>query len=63
MTTINYRLTLRERLKNREEWLRDYLIYRKHNEYLSHKNELLGILASILNRPSTYRPFKIERDI
>ena len=31
METINYRLTLRERLKNREEWVRDYLIYNKHN--------------------------------
>ena len=35
-------------------------IYRKHNEYLSHKNELLGILASIFNKPSTFRPFEIE---
>ena len=32
METINYRLTLRERLKNREEWVRDYLIYKKHND-------------------------------
>ena len=31
METANYKLSLRERLKNREEWLRDYLIYRKHN--------------------------------
>mgnify|MGYP001299407562 FL=1 len=35
-------------------------IYRKQKEYLSHKNELLGILASIFNRPSTFRPFEIE---
>ena len=35
-------------------------IYRKQKEYLSHKNELLGILASIFNRPSAYRPFEIE---
>ena len=32
METINYRLTLRERLKNREEWIRDYLIYKKHRD-------------------------------
>ena len=32
METVNYRFSLRERLKNREEWLRDYLIYRKHND-------------------------------
>ena len=36
-------------------------IYRKQKEYLSHKNELLGILASIFNKPSTYRPFEIEK--
>ena len=35
-------------------------IYRKQKEYLSHKNELLGILASIFNKPSTYRPFEVE---
>ena len=35
-------------------------IYRKKKEYLSHKNELLGILTSIFNRSSTYRPFEIE---
>ena len=32
----------------------------KQKEYLSHKQELLGILASILNKPSSYRPFEIE---
>ena len=32
MTTTNYRLTLRERLKNREEWIREYLIYKRHND-------------------------------
>ena len=35
-------------------------ICRKQKEYLSHKNDLLGILASIFNRPSAYRPFEIE---
>ena len=35
-------------------------IYRKQKEYLSHKNELLGILASIFNKPSSYRPFEVE---
>ena len=30
METANYRLSLRERLKNREEWIKDYLIYKKH---------------------------------
>lgn len=34
MTTINfnYRLTLRERLKDREEWLNSYLIHKKHKD-------------------------------
>jgi len=32
MTTINYRLTLRERLKDREEWLNSHLIYIKHKD-------------------------------
>ena len=35
-------------------------IYRKKKEYLLHKNELSGILASVFNRPSTYRPFEIK---
>ena len=35
-------------------------IQRKKKEYLLHKNELSGILASVFNRPSTYRPFEIE---
>ena len=34
METVNnnYKVTLRERLKTREEWIRDYLIYKKHND-------------------------------
>jgi len=32
METINYRLTLKERLKNREEWIRGYLIFKKHSD-------------------------------
>ena len=51
MMTINYRLTLRERLKNREEWLRDYLIYRKHNDItnrVSKETQGKTPLASIL---------------
>ena len=32
METINYRQTLRERLKNREEWIRDYLIFKNHSD-------------------------------
>ena len=32
MTTINYRSTLRERLKIREQWIKDYLIYKKHKD-------------------------------
>ena len=35
-------------------------IYGKQKEYLSHKYELLGILASIFNKPSSYRPFEVE---
>ena len=37
-----------------------FKIYRKQKEYLSHKNELLGTLASIFNKPSSYRPFEVE---
>ena len=51
MTTINYRLTLRERLKNREEWLRDYLIYKKHSDItgrVSKETQGKVPLASIL---------------
>ena len=51
METINYRLTLRERLKNREEWIRDYLIYKKHSDITSRvSKETQGKvpLASIL---------------
>ena len=35
-------------------------IYGKKKEYMSHKNEFMGILASIINRPSTYRPFEFD---
>ena len=60
MTTINYRSTLRERLKNREEWLRDYLIYNKHNVIVKNNVCLQGLkiiknnneLYLTLNSPS-----------
>tara|TARA_Y100000590_G_C15645684_1_gene986776 strand:- start:333 stop:1160 length:828 start_codon:yes stop_codon:yes gene_type:complete len=32
-------------------------IFGKNEAYLSHKNEFSGILASIFNKPSNYRPF------
>ena len=35
-------------------------IFRKQKEYLLHKTELSGILASIFNKPSSYRPFEDE---
>ena len=35
-------------------------IFNKKNEYSQYKTELSGIFASILNRPSSYRPFEIE---
>ena len=35
-------------------------IYNKKIEYSLHKAELSGILASVLNKPSDYRPFEIE---
>jgi hypothetical protein len=30
--TTSYRSTLRERLKIREQWIKDYLIYKKHKD-------------------------------
>ena len=35
METISYRSTLRERLKIREQWIKDYLIYKKHKNITS----------------------------
>ena len=35
-------------------------IYNKKIEYSLHKAELSGILTSVLNKPSDYRPFEIE---
>jgi len=32
MEIANYKLTLSERLKNREEWIKDYLIFKKHSD-------------------------------
>ena len=64
MTTINYRLTLRERLKNREEWLRDYLIYRKHNDITNRvskeaqgKTPLASILLKVYFLPTIILKF------
>ena len=31
MMTNYYRSTLRERLKNREQWIADYLVHKKHD--------------------------------
>ena len=35
-------------------------IYNKKNEYLLHKTEILGIAASVFNKPSDYRPFETK---
>ena len=51
METANYKLSLRERLKNREEWIRDYLIYKKHSDItnrVSKETQGKVLLASIL---------------
>ena len=64
METINYRLTLRERLKNREEWIRDYLIYKKHNDITNRvtketqgKVPLASILLKIYFLPTVILKF------
>ena len=64
MTTINYRSTLRERLKNREEWIRDYIIYKKHSDITSRvsketqgKTPLASILLKIYFLPTIILKF------
>ena len=36
------------------------IISRKNKEYLLHKTELSGIVASVFNRPSNYRSFDLK---
>ena len=58
---FGYFLALRKIFPNLIRSIRKMIvckIYRKQKEYLSHKSELLGILASIFNKPSSYRPFE-----
>ena len=60
---FGYFLAIRKIFPNLLRSVRKMLICkisRKQKEYLSHKNELLGILASIFNKPSSYRPFEVE---
>jgi len=56
-------LAIRKILPNFLRAIKRMLIYkisRKQKEYLLHKTELSGILASIFNKPSSYRPFDDE---
>ena len=60
---FGYFFALRKILPNFSRCIKKMIIckiYRKQKEYVSRKNELFGILASILNKPSNYRPFDNE---
>ena len=66
METVNnnYKVTLRERLNTLEEWIRDYLIYRKHNDITKRvtketqdKVPLISILLKIYFLPTIILEF------
>jgi len=58
---LGYLSALRKILPNLLRSVKKMIVYKifgKKSKYLSHKYEFLGIVTSIFNKPSSYRPFE-----